>query len=289
MKFFGIFLSILFSLNLQAQSPFTNGQAYNWHVGDTLVYQLTAYNSDGYAASNYTVTQGFSVLSRQNFPDSIVYQIQYFDSMTPVNGIIYFADSLVGGAYSFIFPSNMGNYPYCADYLNSVDTLYYDPAFNYYARRDFGCLDITPFSFQSANYSVICGVGLFDMVYSYASTALGGRVSSIASGSKLLYYHSDSIIWTGIGSNSYYEKEQIGVYPNPVHNLLEIKNQSRPFQAGDKLNIFDMQERLVYSSEISPASSIAKVDFTRFESGMYLLEVKNNASPNIYRSKIIKQ
>ncbi len=83
-------------------------------------------------------------------------------------------------------------------------------------------------------------------------------------------------------------KAQMTVYPNPVTDYLNISFKD---MAGEVfgISIYDATGKQVYKKELTDSASNETIDFGGFSSGMYILNISQNASEKSKSFKIIKQ
>lgn len=81
---------------------------------------------------------------------------------------------------------------------------------------------------------------------------------------------------------------QMTVYPNPVTDYLNISFKD---MAGSAFGIavYDVAGKQVYKKESTDNTSNETIDFSGFSSGMYILNIVQNASKKSKSFKIIKQ
>ena len=81
---------------------------------------------------------------------------------------------------------------------------------------------------------------------------------------------------------------QMTVYPNPVTEYLNISFKD---MAGEVfgISVYDGVGKQVYKKEITGSASNETIDFSGFSSGMYILNIEQNATQKSKSFKIIKQ
>jgi hypothetical protein len=114
----------------------------------------------------------------------------------------------------------------------------------------------------------IAGVGTHDIIYTFTSQA---GCSNTATG---------TITVDACASVLENELMQVSVYPNPVENKLTIEAEKEV-----KFTISDASGRIVYTSEV--AVQKATIDVSGFQSGVYFVNLENNA--NISTLRFIKK
>ncbi len=201
----------------------TIGQAFDWQVGDTFMYRhFTAYFIT-YPQTVYNQLEGFTVLSRTNYTDSIVYQVEYFNPST--TGFMTFKNpdssvTTLGGGYHVVF---FGFMPFC-------DTL-----FNWCHQSSH--ID-SVHSFLTVNYQTSSFDATFSAVYKEQigvwwkyNPMWGTPAPPVGTGISLAYYSSGSFSWldstlyyTGISSPT--PTPTFHLSPNPVTDRLSITTET---------------------------------------------------------------
>jgi len=74
-------------------------------------------------------------------------------------------------------------------------------------------------------------------------------------------------------------ENEFNIYPNPVKNILHIKNETMTI---NKITVFDAIGKEVYKTNKTT------IDFSTFENGLYIIKIKTNKHYNIITKKIIK-
>jgi hypothetical protein len=75
------------------------------------------------------------------------------------------------------------------------------------------------------------------------------------------------------------------LFPNPVNDVLTIANLS--VEGNATVNVYDAQGKLIISQDVSNHSGNYTIDMTRFESGMYVVELNSELSTE--KVRVIKQ
>lgn len=73
---------------------------------------------------------------------------------------------------------------------------------------------------------------------------------------------------------------EIGVYPNPASNQLQIQSPEQM----DQIEIHDMNGKLVYSTY--PSTNLIQLDVSNWESGLYVLKVLHNSDISISKFQV---
>jgi len=77
------------------------------------------------------------------------------------------------------------------------------------------------------------------------------------------------------------------VYPNPLSNILTIESTN----SSNKvifINIYDINGKVVSRTKVSNGLNETKVDFSNYQSGVYIIEVVDQNNITSFRAKIIK-
>jgi subtilisin family serine protease len=72
-----------------------------------------------------------------------------------------------------------------------------------------------------------------------------------------------------VTSNKSRIDEEVMLYPNPVNNILTVKN----FENYEKIRIFDFQGKMVHSESINAVSHVIELDVSNFNSGLYYIDL----------------
>ena len=99
----------------------------------------------------------------------------------------------------------------------------------------------------------------------------------------------DTIKLTVGSSRQSITKEKVGVYPNPVIDILNVELESPIINKSILMQLFDSRGAKIYQKavQLSGASRLEKIDMSRFEIGTYLLQV-NYGNTNQVIIKVIK-
>ena len=304
--FVGLLLLFGFA-QIKATDSLTIRRAFNWQVGDTFVYSYYIWG-DPYLPSGYNYPgckDGFSVISRVNLNDSIVYTIQYFDSVV-MQRVVTHLDSSVAN----YMPMHQFLRQYCAIAIDpptfllpNCDTpgiscmyqTYYDATFNNYltGRQEYPEGEFGYFYIASER------AGLRQIENNalefwppdappYQIGLPGGA------GAILSYYRSGSIFW--IDSASYFATgiDQINIpvsfhiYPNPTSNILFIERATN-YAEGEEIKIYDLQSRLINTKKFPLNQNKAELDISNLSAGVYIVLLGDKQGQTIYRSKVLKQ
>lgn len=83
-------------------------------------------------------------------------------------------------------------------------------------------------------------------------------------------------------------KNEIGIYPNPANDIINITFKNSSLNLSDKLHvrIFDVQGREVYN-QLENYKEILQFDISKFESGLYFVKIKSEDNKVFSNGKFI--
>jgi len=279
-KFLPAILFLFFAFNAKAvnDSTLTIRQVFDWKVGDSLIYNTTegcAYFVGGhteYISTTY-LTHFVSILSRQDYSDSLVYGIN-------VNGVIHSivirdidssAEKFDGEVLFGILGCHSS--PWNCSNSNCDTTNFVSSVFG----NRFGVEVNSLLVDNYLRFSVIKDLGLLSRGeggQSYCGLYPGGRDVS------LVYYKSDSTTW--IDSVLYFYtniSEQtpaptFHLYPNPATDELTITTESKaPVDVYIvDVYIYDMLGNCVLSHK-NFSHNLVDIDVSLIPPGYYLLKL----------------
>jgi len=238
---FIIVFHLCFVLGLKAQNDsLTIREAFNWKVGDTLVYKqsqcLTLPGNGQGAPPTYNCRHfghfGFNVISRTDLNDTIIYIVNWFTNELDTLMLTSTNNNVKKIAFSTLFDMmyyRVGdtNYSsYCSqlefavscDSVNVID----DCIMSYYTDSIINSLKVVkielPIFEMKYNINYVEKIGLKDIEF----TALEYLGSYGGCGMSLVYYKSDSLMWVDSSLlytdvNDVKTKEiDFTIYPNPT-------------------------------------------------------------------------
>ncbi len=128
---------------------------------------------------------------------------------------------------------------------------------------------------------------------------VNGKIKSSGSNSALILVSTDGTEWevtvdnSGNLSTSQYSKineavknENVKIYPNPAENIIKIELVNNSIQK-ISIELYDMTGRLVFLKSYS--SNIVTVDLTDFDSGNYLLTIKDKDGSILSSDNVVKK
>lgn len=142
-------------------------------------------------------------------------------------------------------------------------------------------------------YDFSTGWGVTDSL-SYIITAQSGDVYQIiftgtgGSGNGKMYFTKEIIAFASIEENSPFKN--IGVYPNPVQNILNINFELNNVQNNVSFTLIDVNGRIVSRASNNNASTglnLGEMDMSNLEAGIYFLRI--NTDNYSETKRIIKQ
>ncbi len=103
----------------------------------------------------------------------------------------------------------------------------------------------------------------------YYGNVNGGEVNSIQ--------ESTTVYTPGTSAVIDLEKVQVNVFPNPASDLIAIQLMNSNTE-NFEVKLFDLQGRLIHSTQIKQGSTIAYFDTKTVYSGQYIIEISNDIS-----------
>lgn len=279
------------ALLTKAQGPsLTIGEAFNWQVGDTLIYRPFYYYT--YRPQNapewvrvqyfgYGGLVGFNVISKMESTDTTVYQVRYFDSLSVDTFVITDVqlpiDSMkdLGGFKKLLQCNGGANFIHGLPYFKQGE--YYDSTFN----------DMSTVRFKSVGdymFDILFteNVGIRSMDFTwllYLNEMPGGC------GAALAYYKSDSVEWRDqivynwVGIHDISMEEEVSIYPNPVNDIFYLKSESNI----KNIAIYDLAGQQILSVQ----STSGTIDISHLPAGSYVANIET-INANSIRKRLIK-
>lgn len=221
-KFLTAFMFLFFAFNAKAvNDTLTIGQAFDWSVGDTLIYRQYFETVFAQPIITYQGLKGFTVTARTDYTDSIVYQVKYIDN-TPDSIVINMIDSPVTAfkLNNSLVASTLQCDTYALDCqldshidsINSFLTTYF-----YVYTQDVGSCA----TFKEK-------VGLWNRGF----LGNGFQVPPVGNGIFLVYYSSGSFSWmdtalyNGISEQIQQGTTSFHLFPNPASDELTITTEA---------------------------------------------------------------
>jgi hypothetical protein len=272
-----VFLFLFFAFNAKAvNDTLTIGQAFDWKVGDTLVYRTFTWMDAGPpygTVYSYSGNHGFAVNNRNNLSDTIVYHITWSSGNTDTL-ILSQLDSLITKfSYSILYPYFGG----CQDLqgMPSSDSSWAHGSFNSFQPAPIDSL-------ASNNILYPCCHGGWNILF---TEKIGVRYADFGSldfwpsgqeggcGIKLVYYKSDSVRWidpdfyTSIPEPS--PALSFHLFPNPATDGIIVSAQN---QYPINISIYDIAGKCLRTVQTTSDGSLS-IHIGDFPSGYYLLKV----------------
>lgn len=293
------FLTMIFILSLsnnfifaQNPPPLLNKEAYSFAVGDTFAYEVR-YSKDPIEASTIIfpgyyewVIKGLSKSANQDTLYLKVAQRKYGVDTSKIKNrrLIVGLDSSVTKNFKLTLPSGQIGPFKTVKYTENTNTQYKNLGSAKKSTRQQLIADKSSGIFW---YEIRYAEGL-GMVSYYRGIAEGIVYDGDAYFDEtLVYFRNKKEKWGNYPKQLVDAKEttlnySIALYPNPVQDLLFLKNTFDPLRT--KYEIQDMQGNTVKKSTTLSDNTISVADFPK---GMYILEISNN--DNLYISKFIKE
>lgn len=285
-------LSLLFFVfQLKATNDtLTIARAFNWQAGDSFVfrtfYSVTIPNGPNTTTyhTQYSGFISFSVLARQDFQDSIIYQVHFPSMGSAINEIIIRSpDSLVTAFTGFgNTPLNYGcdyiqNIPACDSPLVNWCTLdiYYDPLVGgrLTLKNNISLFETGHVASYTEN------MGLRHL--SYSALEYTSYVPGLPGGCgiDLVYYRSDSAEWIDsavyFGTNIVSKVSDLNrtkLYPNPCSTNMYLELSSLPPNKS-YIQFYDALGREVQRAEIY--SKITEITRNNLPTGIYFWQLQS--------------
>ncbi len=286
-KFLAAFVFLVFAFNAKAvNDTLTIGQAFNWKVGDTLVYRPFRWCDSFTGYNAYQI--GFEVMARTSFPDSILYSIQYFGNSNLDTMLFINLDSTVTGNFKY----DEGWHINCFDLLH-LCPMPYCPGQIYFDSNFYNYLTISRyFDFGEVNYSYTASerVGLRHIEMSASEYCYGfpyGRPGGC--GSTLIYYHSDTITWmdsTLYFYNSITEPKtspSFHLFPNPATDELTVTTET---EGTYSVSVYDVMGNCV-SAPKNFSDNLFHIKVNHLSQGYYYLKLTDGHSNATTKSFIV--
>ncbi len=284
MKHFAtVFLFLFFAFNVRAATDtLTIGEAFDWQVGDTLMYGEYQYvnfpyppNGPGPVHSHHP-TKGFLVVGRNNFSDTIQYFIRW---TTGVDDTLVFSSldtPVTKFSYSVLY-SHFGGCEYL-QYAPTCDTSWVNCYMNDVPYLQIGALmvnEITHMGFETGfSATFVENIGIENAGYGaqeYWPNWPMGYAGSC--GVELVYYKSVSFEWRSqfYTSVSKIKPTSFRLSPNPVTDELTVafdEGNHTPFDA----YIYDVTGNLMCAHKnISP--NMNNISVSHLPAGYYVLKL----------------
>lgn len=265
----------------------TIGEAFNWQVGDTLIYRSYSWamvpqpfqgapDVQRYYYGDFT---GFEVISKSAVSDTLVYTIQYFDKLTSDTMMVINPDSVIDSLHYVGALSRTG---LCLDYFIGQSCIW-------------GCNKDTVGSINGNPVVSVSNSWLDVIMYFQIVNNIGIKYSEVVTrgfedraqgcGAALAYYKSDSIEWRDqtvynwVGINEVSNEPLISVYPNPVSDVLYIDSE----EPVSKLAVYNLSGQM----ELSLQPFASEVNVSLLPAGSYTINVET-PSKNVVRRRFIK-
>lgn len=260
-----LFVFIMFTVRA-GNDTLTFAQAFDWCVGDTFVYyshQIVGTISHGQPSgeSHIYSTIGFFVLNRTDSGDSIIYSIDYFDSITPVIFVISnkqqstFASNVFADLYRGVCSDN--------DLSKNTHILYYDANLNNLLTDTCSYIG----SAEMCSTTFVEKVGIRNHYYN-----TGWQSGYFICKELLIKYVSacTGLVYNSI-QNVSLKRLSFQIFPNPASNIVTIDAEiTEHFPVVAKL--YDVSGMCVRSIE-NLNSNYFQINLNNLSEGCYYLEI----------------
>lgn len=147
---------------------------------------------------------------------------------------------------------------------------------------------------SNAPSDMYCALGKNDQKIYVApsSNMVVVRQGNTAGGFNLAASAFDNVLWDyihkldcSVNAINDHDKLAFKIYPNPVNEILTIENSHLNI---NEITIYDVLGNSIYSSNTLTKTSSLTLDFSRYSTGIYFIEIVDNNKNNI-RYKFMKQ
>lgn len=286
-----LFLGFAFNVKAVNDTTLTIGQVFGWKAGDTLVYDYYEsvnfpYPPYGPGTFNQHNHYGFTIDTRNDFPDTIIFHIRWEngigDSLMLTN-----LDTLVTKfGYSVLYPhlnlnscSGLESMPTCDSSWSNYTFDYIDTPIDTFASL---WISFPQFeSHSSISFTERVGLRHADMsALEYWPNPAPTMGYSGGCGIKLIYYKSDSLTWA---DPEYYlsitetaaNQNSLHLSPNPANETITLSAETET-ASSEPFNVlaYDITGACVRNIQTSSIRSLT-IPVNDFSPGYYVIKVSN--------------
>jgi len=276
----------------------SGGLTYEWNTGDL----VSSINVSPTTTTTYTVTvsnyQGCSsvktvpVIVYPSYQDTLTAQIcqgatyygQGFDiPVQDTAGLFYFSQehTSVHGCDSIcVLALTVKSKPILTEGITGNELIYQHGTYTYVIN---GALHADAYQWTISNpyWSLSASSSNYvNLIIPESSASQEGTLRVVAANTCGISAEAKLSILK-VAVNEYLTDKSILIYPNPVHNQLQIKNYE--LQEGDIIEIYDVFGRVIKAGYAPFLPNEPTIDVSQLPSGIYILKIGN------YQGKFVKQ
>jgi hypothetical protein len=304
------FVAFFLLLNIYsraANDTLTIGQAFDFKIGDTLIYAGQETSSFFWSQGTiYSPPWGFTILNRQNGFDTIDYTykslsildsgihhliVTHLDSATDFAGIFASFQQYVffGFHGGFSYDGMLHHIHSCdSDAMSCGGYSYMDTSiFNRLAARN-------GIHYFEAGYesTFMEHIGVLKGYFWSAGYIITSNYYDGSCSMELAYYKSDTVGWgmipTGL-QESFGSRPLFNLFPNPSQGRVFIKLLPEEYSKNLSIEIYDSKYRLILSKNSFGSAEKIEMDLSSLSSGLYMVTIIDEKSNIIARQKLVRE